>query len=209
MNGTNMCTFIHRHEIPANKRPTYVRIVSDYREQKQDPYQVRCTVGGDRIDFHGDVATKVADLVTVKCLINHIISTPGAKAACIDIKDFYLNNPLPKAEYIRFQADLVPHDIWEQYDLQRFCDNGALYARVDKGMYGLPQAGRVANDHLLPRLQEAGYTATGQTPGLFSQKDNDIVFALVVDDFLIHHTSDQALTHLIDTLQQHYTITVD
>ena len=76
-------------------------------------------------------------------------------------------------------------------------------------MYGLPQAGRVANDHLLPRLQEAGYTATGQTPGLFSQKDNDIVFALVVDDFLIHHTSDQALTHLIDTLQQHYTITVE
>ena len=65
-------------------------------------------VGGDRIDFHGDVATKVANLVTVKCLINHIISAPGAKATCIDIKDFYLNNPLPEPEYIHFQADLIP-----------------------------------------------------------------------------------------------------
>ena len=98
------------------------------------------------------MATKVADLVAVKCLINHIISTPGAKAACIDIKDFYLNNPLSSPEYIRFQADLIPRDIWNQYNLEQYCYNGWLYARVDKGMYGLPQADRVTNDHLVPRL---------------------------------------------------------
>ena len=100
--GTDTCQFIHRADIPTDKRPTYVQIVADFREQKADPYWVRCTVGGDRIDFHGDVATKVADLVTVKCLLNLTISTQGAKAACIYIKDFYLNNPLPSAEYVRF-----------------------------------------------------------------------------------------------------------
>ena len=100
--GTDTCTFIHPQQIPTGKTPTYVRIVTDYREHKADPYRVRCTVGGNRIDFQGEVATKVADLVTVKCLLNHIISTPGARAACIDIKDFYLNNPLPAAEYVRF-----------------------------------------------------------------------------------------------------------
>ena len=76
-------------------------------------------------------------------------------------------------------------------------------------MYGLPQAGRVSNDHLLPRLLAAGYTETGRTPGLFRHKSNDIVFALVVDDFLVHHTTDESLDHLIRTLQEHYTITVD
>ena len=35
------------------------------------------------------------------------------------------------------------------------------------------------------------------------------MFTLVVDDFLVHHTSEAALNHLIATLQQHYTITVD
>ena len=30
-----------------------------------------------------------------------------------------------------------------------------------------------------------------------------------MDDFLIQHTSEAALQHLIDTLQQHYTITID
>ena len=84
--GTHICTFINRAQIPANKTATYVRVVADYREQKTDLYRIRCTVGGDRIDFQGEVTTKVADLVTVKCLLNSIVvSTPGAKAACIDI----------------------------------------------------------------------------------------------------------------------------
>ena len=106
--GTDTCTFIYHKDIPTGKTPTYIRIVTDYREQKADPYRVRCTAGGDRIDFHGDVATKVADLVTVKCLLNRIISTPGGRAACIDIKDFYLINPLPCAEYIGFRANTIP-----------------------------------------------------------------------------------------------------
>ena len=139
--GTNTCMFIARHQIPADRHATYVRIVTNYREQKADPYRVRSTVGGDRINFQGEVATKVADLVTVKCLLNSIISTKGAKATCIDIKDFYFNIPLLTPEFIRFQAGVIPGDMWEQYDLDRINDNGWIYARVDKGMYGLPQAG--------------------------------------------------------------------
>ena len=115
-------------------------------------------------------------------------------------KDFYLNNPLPTPEFIRFQADLIPKDIWEQYNLDGFNDNGWIYTRVDKGMYGLPQADRVALDHLLPILQAAGYKEAGRIPGLFRHTHNDIVFTLVVDDFLIQHTTEEALTHLIHTL---------
>ena len=80
--GTDTCKFIRRRDILPGKQATYVRIVADYREHKADPYRVRCTVGGDRIAFQGDVATKGAGLVTVKCLLNHTISTPGTKAAC-------------------------------------------------------------------------------------------------------------------------------
>jgi Reverse transcriptase (RNA-dependent DNA polymerase) len=207
--GTDTCTFIHATDIPKGKKTTYVRIVADYREHKADPYRVRCTLGGDRIDFQGDVSTKVADLVTVKCLLNHTISTPGAHAACIDIKDFYLNNPLPSPEFVRFRADTIPKEIWDQYGLDAFVVNGWVYARVDKGMYGLPQAGKVANDNLVPRLNDAGYHETGIIPGLFCHTSNGTVFTLIVDDFLIHHIGDDNLQHLEDTLRKHYTITVD
>ena len=102
--------------------------MTNYREHKADPYRVRCTVGGDGIDFQGEVATKVADLITVKCLLNHIISTPGARAACIDIKDFYLNNPLPSSKYVRFRADTIQKEIWEQYKLDEYANDGWVYA---------------------------------------------------------------------------------
>jgi hypothetical protein len=70
-------------------------------------------------------------------------------------------------------------------------------------MYGLPQAGKVASDSLLPRLTAAGYTA-GVTPGLFKHATNSIIFAP-----LVQYSTDEDLVHLQDTLCQHYQITVD
>jgi Reverse transcriptase (RNA-dependent DNA polymerase) len=210
VHGTSTCQLIHPGEIPTGKRATYIRIVADYRENKSDPYRVRCTVGGNMIDFPGDKSTRSADLTTVKCLINNVISTPGARAACIDIKDFYLNNVLPAAEYVRFRREDIPHAIWIQYNLDQVATpDGYIYARVDKGMYGLPQAGKVASDYLLPRLKVAGYRETGHTPGLFKHQNNSITFALVVDDFFIQYTSLDDFNHLAGTLRQNYTITTD
>jgi hypothetical protein len=84
--GTNTCQLVQPSEIPEGKKATYIRICSNYREQKGDPYRVQCTVGGNLIDFPGHKSTRTADLVTAKYLINNIISTPGARAACIAIR---------------------------------------------------------------------------------------------------------------------------
>ena len=164
---------------------------------------------GDRIDFQGDVATKVANLVMVKCLINRTISTPGAKAACIDMKDFYLNNPLPSPEYVRFSVDTIPPETWEQDNLEAFMEDRWVYAQVDKRLHGLPQAGRVASDHLIPHLTAARYKEAGRTPGLFCHTTNGTILVLVIDGFLVHYTSDTALQHLTSILKDHYTITID
>ena len=43
---------------------------------------------------------KTANLLTVKLLINSIISTAGAKFMTMDIKDFYLNTPMARYEYM-------------------------------------------------------------------------------------------------------------
>jgi hypothetical protein len=88
-------------------------------------------VGGNLIDFPGDVSTKGADLVTSKILMNDIISDPKeGTATCIDIKDFYLGNPLPNKEFIRFQRSIIPADtFWQQYKLDELVDEaGNLYA---------------------------------------------------------------------------------
>ena len=78
-------------------------------------------------------------------------------------------------------------------------------------MYGLSQAGQVADDHLQPCLVDADYnlTAITATPGLFKHAHNSIIFGLVVDDFIAQHTAIEDLHHFEATLRKHYKITVD
>jgi hypothetical protein len=108
-----------------------------------------------------------------------------------------MNNPLPQEEYIRCMANIIPTDVWKQNNLEKFVDDrGHVYTRVAKGMYGLPKAGKVGSDCLLPRLAAAGYTESGVTPGLFKHATNSIIFALVVDDFLVPYSNNEDLAHL-------------
>ena len=101
--GTNTIEWMHPHQIPLNKKPTYVRICANYRPQKADPYRVRCTLGGNLIKYNGPKSTAVASLPVIKILINSVLSTPNAKFCSVDIKDIYLNTNLPDAEYILFR----------------------------------------------------------------------------------------------------------
>ena len=62
-------------------------------------------------------------------------------------------------------------------------------------MYGLPHAGRMADDILRPRLAEADYKPTGITPGLFKHSHNSVTFGLIVDGFGITGKIDQVTAH--------------
>eukprot|EP00957_Ditylum_brightwellii_P061076 4635204-Ditylum_brightwellii.AAC.1 len=64
--------------IPDNRIVTYARIVVDHCPQKKDPNRVWITVGGNLINYPGDVATSTVDLITTKLLWNCVLSTPGA-----------------------------------------------------------------------------------------------------------------------------------
>ena len=57
-------------------------------------------MGGDRVHYPGNAGTPTTDLFTIKVLINSIISTAGAKFMTMDIKDFYLNTPMARYEYM-------------------------------------------------------------------------------------------------------------
>ena len=80
--GTNTIVFIPREAVPRDraKDVTYGLITVLIRPEKIDePNRTRLVAGGDRIHYPGDAGTPTADLLTVKLLINSIISTPGAK----------------------------------------------------------------------------------------------------------------------------------
>jgi hypothetical protein len=58
-------------------------------------------VGGDRLDYSGNIATSKADITTFKILILINFSTADAAMMMMDIKNYYLDTPLPQFEYMK------------------------------------------------------------------------------------------------------------
>jgi hypothetical protein len=95
--GTNTIFFIPRHKVPKEraKDVTYGLITCLVRPKKtEEPNRTRIVAGGDRVHYLFDTSTPTANLLTVKLLINSMISTPGARFFTIDIKNFYLCTPI-------------------------------------------------------------------------------------------------------------------
>ncbi len=124
--------------------------------------------GGDRVHYPGNAGTPTANLLTVKILINSIISTAGAKFMTMDIKDFYLNTPMARYKYMQLHIADIPDNVLEHYNLRdKATSDGYIYCKIQKGMYGLPQAGIIAQQLLKERLQKHGYPQSQTTPGLW------------------------------------------
>ena len=86
----------------------------------------------------------------------------------MDISNFYLMAPLDRYEYVRLQLDDFPEDVIKQYNLRDKARNGAVYVECRRCVYGLPQAGILANKYLEKRLNEYGYYQSQFTNGLWT-----------------------------------------
>ena len=207
--GTNTIFFIKANQVPKGRTVTYGRFVCDLQPHKDELARTRLTVGGNLIDYPFAVSTKTADLVTAKLLFNSVISTPKAKYMCMDVKFFYLNTPMPRYEYMKIPVALIPDEIMDAYNLHDMVYNGYVYMEIQKGMYGLPQAGLLANQLLAKRLAEFGYYQLQHTHGLWKHTWRPIQFTLVVDDFGVEYVGKEHADHLISALRTHYTVSID
>ncbi len=206
--GTNTIIFIKKDQVPKAraKDVTYGLITCLVRPEKiNEPNRTRLVMGGDRAHYPGDAGTPTANLLTVKILINSIISTTGTKFMTIDIKDFYLNTPMARYKYMQLRIADMPEDIIEHYNLRdKATPDGYIYCEIQKGMYGLPQAGIIAQQLLDERLQKHGYHQSQMTPGLWKHDTHPISFSLVVNNFGVKYVGEENAQHLLDTVGQYY-----
>ena len=189
---------------------TYGRLVYDIKEHKTETHRTRLTVGGNLLGFPGLLSTPTATVTTAKFLFNSVISTPGAKCLVADVKNFYMNNDLPEPEYMKFHLHIIPQEIIDEYALHDLVDeDGWVYLNIVKVMYGLKQAGIIANMELTKHLDKFGYYPVQHTPGLWRHKTRATIFTLVVDNFAIKYVTKQDAEHLLQALRAKYTISTD
>ena len=87
------------------------------------------------------------------------------------IANFYLMTPLKRKEYLRMKMSDIPDTIIQQYNLkEKATSDGYVYIAIKRGMYGLPQAGILAQELLEKRLNAHVYQQSKFTPGLWTHK---------------------------------------
>jgi hypothetical protein len=55
----------------------------------------------------------------------------------MDIKNYYLGNPLPRFEYMKMLLSRFPEEIIQKYNLNALAVDGWVYIEIRKCMYGL------------------------------------------------------------------------
>ena len=211
-NPTNTCHFIKKEQVPKDrfKDVTYGKFECTERPQKAEKHRTRLVMGGNRINYPGEVGTPTAEMLLVKILLNSVISTRGAKFMSIDIKNFYLATPMARYEYLKLKLCDIPAEIIKEYNLLNIATpDKSVYVKVRKGMYGLPHAGIIANELLEKRLNKKGYFQSTLVPGLWTHETRPISFTLVVDDFGVKYTREKDVHHLMSALKENYEITDD
>ena len=158
---------------------TYGSFVCNVRNEKKEKNRTRFVVGGDRINYPGEVAAPTAEILMANILFNSIISTKGARFMTIDIANFYLMTPLARPEYIRVKLSNLPDKIINEYKLKsKATKDGAVYIVANRGMYGLPQSGLHANQLLEKRLNKHGYHQSKLVPRLWKHDWRPVQFTI-------------------------------
>ena len=209
---THTGTWIHIRDVPKDRVISYYnpQLTRKRRPEETCPggieYRVRGTYGGNRGDYKGPTAAETADITTVKLVLNSVASDPEAQWLTTDISDFYLGTPMDTPEYMRVPLKYIPAATMEKHNLAGLVHNGAVIMQLNKGIYGLKQAGRLAQQRLIKHLADHGYHQTEHTPCLFKHDTNSVIFTLVVDDFGVKYKQKEDVTHLLDTLEKLYKI---
>jgi hypothetical protein len=169
--GTNAMFVMTRNEIAhalaMGTKFTYANPVINHRPQEEDPNRIWITVGGNLIQCNLELLVRTTNINTNKLHWNRVVSMKTARYMCLDIEIFYLTAALEYFEYMRILLSYFPAWMVEQYNLNKHIYKGYVYIKMQQAMWGLPQAGILANKHLQRKLAPFGYSECVNTPGLW------------------------------------------
>jgi hypothetical protein len=205
---TRTATPVARGDIPADKMISYCSLLLEAREGKD--WRVRCVFGGDRQTPRPEWTSRNSDMVTKKIFANAMVSS-GKKLCILDIKDFYIApmNVLESPEYMFLAPKDISPKMREEYGHLIEESTGRLYLRIDKSIYGMRQAGFIAQKNLIELLKENGYRESGYD-SIFTSSDGKVIFLTHTDDFAIGYDEDDGVERLKNILTAaKYTLVID
>ena len=104
-------------------------------------------------------------------------------------------------EYMKIAWKYFPNDIRLKYNLSSFLTNdGYVYCKINKGMYGLKQAAVLAYNQLANHLKDNNYKQIIGSMGMWKHGTKNITFCLCVDNFGVKYHNKEDATDFLNTL---------
>ncbi len=104
---------------------------------------------------------------------------------------------------------LFPSWIVKQYNLKTHANVSWVNLEMRNTVWGLLQAGILANKRLQQKLAPFGYYKCIDTPSLWYHETRPITFTLIVDDFGVKYVDKANVDHFIASIKMTYTLTKD
>ena len=118
--------------------------------------------------------------------------------------------PLKKKRYGKMQVKFIPAETTEKHQLEEYIgEDGWLHFEISMGMYGIPEAGRLANDLLRTRLKKFGYFECTHTPGFWKHIYKPISWTLIVNDFGFKYTDKKHIDEFLKIMAKWYIVKMD
>jgi hypothetical protein len=138
--GTNTFFIIDYHDNPAHKQRQicHTMVVCEVCPDKDNPECTCITIKGNCICFPGDVGTNTASLELFKLMLNSVLSRKGARFSTIDLKNFYLDMPMPDPEYVRIKISNIATKFIEEYKLASTDRNSESTLKFAKATTAFP-----------------------------------------------------------------------
>ncbi len=162
------------------------------------------------LHYPGNCGTPTVNGITIKLHLNIVISTKDTCYCTIDLKDFYHNTPMDQPEYMRMKISNLPPKFVKAYNINDLATNDStIYVKIQRGMYGVPQASILGQNLLKKQLNQHSYQQSNITPGLWKHNWRPLLFTLCVDDFGIKYFRQEQANHLAKVLKEHYKCSID
>jgi hypothetical protein len=100
------------------------------------------------INYEGNASVQTAGMGTAKLYWNSVVSMEKARYMCLNIKKLFLTAVLEYFEHMKIPLSLFPLWTIEQYNLKKLASDGWVYINMRRAVWGLPQAGILANKQL-------------------------------------------------------------
>ena len=178
-------------------------------EQELEKCRTRLTADSSSNPYVGEGSTTafVADLETVKIMLNMVASNKHRRCSKADIGSFFPVTPLDKGEkeYMALPLKLLPVQAISKYGLEKLAVNGTVLIESFNAIYGLRQSGKRAGDAVEAHMASNGWKSEPATPCIYANENvPGVAIARIVDDFFVTHEEDKEFMDFVTMLKKLY-----